>query len=96
MAVSLVGYRILLLEAGRGRDIDLTADDRLDAHCLACAVKINAAVHYAVIGDRERIHTELFCTRSDLLYLSGSVEQTVLSMHMQVCKCHCSSPLPTP
>ena len=96
MAVSLVGYRILLLKTGGGRNIDLAADNRLDVRCLACAVKIYAAVHYAVICDRERIHTELLRPRSDLLYLSGSVEQTVLSMHMQVCKCHCSSPLPSP
>ncbi|MBA7690661.1 hypothetical protein ES703_99192 [subsurface metagenome] len=43
-------------EAVRG-DIDLAADNRLDADFPGCLVELNHAVHHAVVGDGQAVHT---------------------------------------
>ena len=47
----------LLLEPAPGRDIDLAADDRLDASLARRLVEINRPVKHAVVGDRQRRET---------------------------------------
>ena len=45
---------VLLVKARAGRDVDLAADDGLDALGLARAVEVDRAVHHAVVGHGDR------------------------------------------
>ena len=88
MMIPLLPAANLLVKARARCDIDLAAEDRLDAVCLCLLIEIDHAVHDAVIRDRRTIHAKLPDTLDILLDLVGAVEQTVLRMHVQMCKCH--------
>ena len=74
------------------REIDLTTDDGMDALRLCFLIESNGAVHNAVIGHSDRIHAELLRASNKFLDAARTVEQTVLCMHMQMCKGHASPP----
>jgi hypothetical protein len=65
--------------------IDLTADDRLDAVLCACLVELDGAVHHAVVGQAERRLAELGGPRRQGVDLARAVQQRVLGVHVQVC-----------
>ena len=47
-----LAVKLMLLVKARARsNVDLAADDRLDALGLASAVKVDRAVHHTVVGD---------------------------------------------
>src|SRR5262249_7145696 len=75
--------RAPLLAAAR-RDVELAADDRLDAGLHRRVVEIDRAEEIAVIGQRDRRELELLGLGDELLELGGAVEQAVLGMHMEV------------
>ena len=64
-------------------------DDGLDAHFPCRTVKVNDAIHNAMVGDGHAVHAKLFGPRRQLFDLTGTVQQTVLCMDVQMCKCHC-------
>ena len=70
----------------RGRDVGLHAEDGLDPLPLAGLVKIDHAVHHAVVGDGQRILAERLGARDQLVDARRAVEQAVLRMHMQMDK----------
>ena len=75
---------VLLVMARARRDIDLAADDRLDAGGLAGLVKGHRAVHHAVVGHGQRRLPQLFGAPGQLLDAAGAVEQRILGMHMEM------------
>ncbi len=56
------------------RDIHLAADDGLYALFLCFFIKINDAVHRAVIGDGNAVHAELFGRRNQILDATCTVK----------------------
>ena len=65
-------------------EVDLTADDRLDAVLAAGVVQLHRAVHHSVIGQTERRLAELRGAGGEILDLAGAVEQRVLGVHVQM------------
>ena len=55
--------------------IGFHADDRLDPRLFHLLVKIDGAEHVAVIGNRHRIHPQLFEAPGQFAYLVGSVKK---------------------
>ena len=65
-------------------EVDLTADDRLDAVLGAGLVELDRAVHHAVVGQAERRLAELRRARRQRVDLARAVEQRVLGVHVQM------------
>ena len=81
------------VETRFGRNINFTADNRFDAAFLSRLVKINDAVHGAVVGYRQRCHAEIFCRVEQVINSCRAVEQTVFRMNVQMSEIHeASSP----
>ena len=76
------------------RNVRLHADDRLDARLRALLIKLDHAVHIAVIGDRDRVHAELLSAVDKLADARCAVQQAVFGMHVKMCKAHSRSLLP--
>ena len=73
---------------GPGRHIDLAADDGLDARGLGGLVKIDAAVHNAVVRNGDGILSQLLDPVHELVDPAGAVQQAVFRMDMKVYKSH--------
>ena len=69
--------------------IDLTADNRFDPRCLGCFIEINTAIHNTVIGNGNRILPQLFDPIHHAVNAAGTVQETVLTMDVQMHKTHC-------
>ena len=68
--------------AAFGRHIHLTADDGLDALGLAGAVKVNDAVHHAVVSDGAGGLSQLLHHLGQVPDAAGAVQQAVFRMNM--------------
>ena len=77
---------VRLVNARARRDIQLTADNGLDARGLRCAVKVHDTVHNAMIGDRHGALPEFFRPLGHLPDPACAVEQTVFTVHMKMNK----------
>ncbi len=91
VVVAVVARPLLPVEPRSGRHVDLAADDGLDPGLFAGFIKIDHAVHDAVIGNRRAVHAEF----PDALYiffdLIGAVQQRIFRVDVQMCKCHTAS-----
>ena len=67
-----------------GRDVELAAEDRLDAGLLGRVVEVDRAEEVAVIRERDGRELQLLGLVDQLLELGGTVEQAVLGMNVQV------------
>ena len=76
----------LLLEPAAGRDIDLAADDRLDAFLARRLVEINRPVKHAVIGDRQRRELQLMRLVHQPVQPASPIEQRILGVQMKMDK----------
>ena len=65
-------------------EVDLAADDRLDAVLGARLVQLHRAVHHAVVGETEGGLLELRGALGERVDLAGAVEQGVLGVHVQM------------
>ena len=88
MIVTCLALFVVPVKAGPRRHIDFAAQDRLNAGRLCRLVKIDHAVHDAVIGHRERCLSQLLRALNELRNFSRAVEQRILRVYVQVCKCH--------
>ena len=79
-------------------EVDLAADDRLDAGLRRRLVEVDRAVHVAVVGDRQRGHLEVDGLLDERLHARGAVEQRVLGVGVEVDEGHRAAPatLPAP
>ena len=69
-----------------GRNVDLTADDGLHPGCLGGFIKIDDAVHNAVIRDCNGSLPHGFDCFNKLVYAAGAVKETVFGMKMKMSK----------
>ncbi len=77
--------RVFALRAGFDqhaflRDINLAADYRMQPMGLGGLVKIDAAIHHAVVSDGHRIHAEFLDARHELVDAAGAVQKAVFCM----------------
>ena len=84
--VAVAVNAVHLIKAGAGRNIDLTADDWLDARRLGSVKKRNAAIHNTVVSDGTGRLPHLLEPVKHPVNAAGTVKQAVLGMHMQVGK----------
>lgn len=61
-------------------DIRLYSDDRLDARFFAGLVKVDRAVHIAVVGEADSGHPVFFRQRDHFLNLGETVQKTVMAV----------------
>ena len=66
------------------RDVDLAADDGLDTLLLRFFIKIDDAIHRAVIRDCDGLHPLRLRRRDEVGDAACAVEQAELRMHMQM------------
>ena len=85
IATASAGVRLLFQPAAR-RDIDLAADDGLDAFLPRRLVEIHRAVKHAVIGDGDAGELQVVGLLHQLVEAAGRVEQAVLSVEMEMDK----------
>ena len=71
----------------RGGNIDLAADDRMDAYAFCVFVKFHDAVHGAVVGNGSTGHAQFLHPVKVVPDAVGAVEQAVCRMCMEVHKC---------
>ena len=71
------------LQPAARRDINLAADDGLDALFARRLVKINDAVHRAVVGDGERGEFQFVRLVHQPVQPAGAIEQGILGVQMQ-------------
>ena len=81
MTLILVLIRIFV-QHGPGRGVHFTANDRFYALFFALLVEVDYAEHDAVVGNRQRIHPQLFRSGDHIGNPRGAVQQTVLCMNM--------------
>ena len=91
VVIPVLPVALLTVKARTGRDIDLAADDRLDARRFRGLIKVNHAVHHAVVGNGRGCHAEFFDTADILGDLVGSVQERILRVDVQMRKGHAFS-----
>ena len=69
-----------------GADITFAADDGMDAELFGGGVKIDRAVHHAVIGDGAVTHALVANRFHERIDAAGAVEQAVFRMQMKMIK----------
>ena len=67
-------------------DVDLAADDGLDAGVAAGGVEVHHAVEGAVVGDGQRIHAQLAGAGDQLRDAADAVEHTVFGVNVEMGK----------
>ena len=67
-----------------GRDVDLAAEDRVDAALAGGVVEHHRREHVAVLGDSQRRHLQRRCLIEQLVDAAGAVEQRVLGVQVEV------------
>ena len=72
-----------LVAAVRG-DVHLTADDGFDAMLIGNLIKVDCAVHAAVVGDGEAVHAEFFGAENEVFKTAETVEHAVLGVDMEM------------
>ena len=81
--VRIIPLRLARLFGARaGGDIDLAADDRLDARVLAGLIKSHGAVHHAVVGDGKGRLPERFGALRHLADAARAVQQAVFTVNV--------------
>ena len=73
---------------GPGRHIDLTADDGLNPGGFGRLVKVDDAVHDAVVCNGHSLLPQLLHPLHEPVDAAGPVQEAVLRMHMQMDKSH--------
>ena len=89
--VPVVSGPLLPVEPRSGRHIYFAADDRFDPCLFGRFIKIDHAVHDAVIGDGSAVHAKFLDALYIFFDLVGSVQQRVFGVDVQMCKCHSAS-----
>ena len=65
-------------------DIDFAADNRLHARFVRGVIELDRAEQRSMIGERNRVHAQLFGARDQLVDAAGTVQQAKLGVIMQV------------
>ena len=82
-------FVFFFLKARSGCNVDFTADDRFDAGRFAGTVKIDCAVHHAVIGDGASGSAGVFDGCRNFGYAAGTVKKAIFTVQVQMNEiCH--------
>ena len=73
-----------LVEPAAFCDVDLAADDRLDARLLAGQVKVHHPVHGAVVGYGQGVHPHFLGLGHQLGDTADTIQHAVFSVDVQV------------
>ncbi len=76
------------VQAASRRNIDLAADNRLDACLFRRLIEIDYAIHHAMVRYGDGILPKRFHPFHQLGNPAGAVQETVFRMHMQMNKRH--------
>ncbi len=87
VGVGVVEAVLLVMPGARG-DVDLAADDGLDARGAAGLVEGHRPVHHAVVGDRQGTLPQFFGALRQLLDAAGAVEQRIFGMDVEMDEGH--------
>ena len=82
MIVSVLTAGILTVKPGIWRIVHLAPEDWLDTLRARRPVKVDHAVHCAVVGDRRAVHAKLLHPRHIFFYFIRTVQEAVLRMDM--------------
>ena len=82
MVVAVLALSDLPIEAGAAREIDLTAEDRLDSLLLRLLIEVDDTLHHTVIGDGHRITPEIPAAHDHIRDPTGAIEKAVACMNM--------------
>ena len=93
MVVAVLPLAKFPIETGTRGNVDLTSQNRFDPDLFCLLIKINHAVHHAMVRDGKTVHPKFFRPGKKLLNLAGTIQQTVFCMYMQMGKCHTGPPL---
>ena len=80
---SALSFRSTVMPASAA-DIDFAADERLDVGLGRGGIKLYRSVHDSVIGDRNRVLSELFGSVDYLLNFNRAVEYRILRVKMEM------------
>ena len=75
------------------RHINFTAKNGMNARFLGRFIKLNGPKHIAMVRNGHGIHAALAHRIHQAIDAAKAIQQTVLCMHMEVCKSHDSSSL---
>ena len=75
-----------LIEPAAGRYIRFVTNNRIDPHTFAGLIEFERAVQVSVVGDRQRVHAQLFRPIYEFINRARSIEQTVVAVAMQMSK----------
>ena len=64
------------------RDINFTADNRLNPVRFSGLIKFHRAEHITVVGNRKRRLPEFFCSRTKAFQTASTVQKAVFRMQM--------------
>ena len=67
-------------------DIYFTTDDGLDPGIFGQTVELDRAVHHAVVGEGNTIHTKFFHAGNQVRDAAHTIEEAVFAMYMEVSK----------
>src|SRR5207244_4102241 len=84
MVILVVGELAFAVEPALGGHVGLAADDRLDAGGGGLLVELDGAEQVAVVGDGHGRHAEGLRFLDQGVNLVGPVEETILSMNVEV------------
>ena len=82
--VGRLAGRAALVAAVAGRDVDLAAEDRLDAALAGRVVEHHRREHVAVLGHRQRRHLQRGGLVEQFVDAAGAVEQRELGVEMEM------------
>ena len=88
MIITILTAGQLLVKPGIRRNVHLAAEHRIDVRFFAGTVKINDAVHHAVIRDRRAVHAQFLDTLHIFFDLVGAIQKTVFRMSVKMYKRH--------
>ena len=89
--VAVLAGPLLPVEPRARRNIDFAPDDGFDAGFSARFLKIDHAVHDAVIGYGSAVHAKFLDALYIFFDLIGAVQQRILGVDVQMCKSHTAS-----
>jgi len=78
-----VVYRCFV-ESAAGRNVNFDTNNGFDAGLDRFFIKLDGAEHGAMIGGGHRMHAELSGTLQQIVNANGTVQQAVLSVHVEM------------
>ena len=69
-------------------NICLNTDNRFDAGLFCFLIEFYGTIEHPVIRDRHRVHTQLFCSRHEIVYLRKAVQERIVSVGVKMGESH--------